>query len=85
MPIYYDIKTDGLYLLGIEVGIKKGIDLVSENSFEVGVEFGIKKQMRFVIIRMLQAKKYSLYEIAHISGATRAFILTVANELDITF
>lgn len=71
MPIYYDIETDGLYLQGIEVGIEKG------------AAQGFEKEMRFVVIQMLNAKKYSLDEISHISGATKAFIMDIANELNI--
>jgi hypothetical protein len=67
MPIYYDIETDGLYLQGIEKGAAQGFE----------------KEMRFVVIQMLNAKKYSLDEISHVSGATKAYIMGIANELNI--
>jgi hypothetical protein len=79
MPIYYDIETDGLYLQGIEKGIEKGIEV----GIEKGAAQGFDKEMRFVVIQMLNARKYSLDEISHISGATKAYIMDIANELNI--
>jgi len=68
MPIHYDIKTDGLYLQGIEKGIEKGIS----------------DHRRETIVRMLKANKYKMEEITLIAGVNEQFVRTIALELNIS-
>lgn len=58
MPIMYDIETDGLYLKGLAIGEKKGI--------EQGIEQGEAKRLKNIVLNGLK-KNWSYEDIAEIT------------------
>jgi predicted transposase YdaD len=85
----YDIQKDGFYLEGKEdgriegkeEGISQGISRGISQGISRGISQGISETQHKTIVKMLQANRYTIEEIADINDVTASFVRSIEKKL----